>query len=124
MKASYDAEKTEGNELMLVQQEIDVDKFLMELDDEELIDYDFEEKGCCMITNGLSEKIMDKVDNYYPENLNVQIVEDINREIYIKGRQSLMMVYLVLVGLSIFLYSTGIFKELFKIFFLDGTVNI
>ncbi len=122
MKVSYDEENRDRKDMILLEQEIDVDKFLMELEEDELIEYDFKDKEGG--GNGISfnEEVMNKIDNYYPQTLDVEVVEGIKNEIYVSGRTRLMIVYLILVVLSMILFSTGIFKDAYELF-INGNIK-
>jgi len=122
MKVSYDEEKRDGKDMILLEQEIDVDKFLMELEEDELIEFDFKENKGGVNGINFNEQVMNRIDDYYPQTIDVQVVEDIQKEIYIRGRERLMIVYLILVVLSMMLFSTGIFKDVYELF-IGGNIK-
>ncbi|WBW97456.1 hypothetical protein [Oceanirhabdus sp. W0125-5] len=116
MKASYDEENRDREELMLLDQEIDVDKFLMELEDEELVEYEYDSKGEGVDGINFNHQVMRRIDEYYPQTLDVQVIEGIQKEMCIRGRERLMIVYIALVVLSMALFSSGIFKGVYELF--------
>jgi len=118
MKVSYDEEKRDGKDMILLEQEIDVDKFLMELEEDELIESNLNDSDAVTNGNSFNQQVMNKIDNYYPQILDVEVIEGIQNEIYVSGRGRLMLVYLALVVLSMILFSTGIFRKIFEIFIL------
>ncbi|MCM1991994.1 hypothetical protein [Oceanirhabdus seepicola] len=118
MKASYDEENIDRKDIILLEQEVDVDKLLMELEDDELIEFDFKDREGGVNGTSFNQQVMNRIDDYYPQILDVEVVESIQNEMYIRGRERLMLVYLVLVAVSMFLFSTGIFRDIFEIFIL------
>lgn len=122
MKVSYDEEKRDKKEMVLLEEEIDVDKFLMELEEDELIEFNLDTRVGGVDDTSFNKEVMDKIDNYYPEILDVQVVQDIQEEIYDRGKGRLMLVYLCLVLLSMILFSTGIFTDICEVF-VNGNIK-
>ena len=122
MKVSYDEEKRDGKDMILLEQEIDVDKFLMELEKDESIELNFKDREEGINGISFNQQVMNRIDDYYPQTLDVQVVEGIQKEMHVRGRERLMIVYLILVALSMMLFSTGIFKDVYELF-IGGNIK-